>query len=146
MHQGCCRIKFLPFPVHNRLPNSDLVYKDHSLNKRVFSNVFPKSNKTQWRLHFYFLSFAVPSQSRLRQNVIQGDVVEWLVWMEERAHHWCTELTVAEHVDPHSCSRDHHRCIQHRVKVPMQVWKLNEDHHCAPLCPTPASSKDDMEM
>ena len=38
------------------------------------------------------------------------------MWAEERTHR-CMELTAMEHVDPHGCSCNHHRCIHHQVKV-----------------------------
>ena len=34
----------------------------------------------------------IPLWQEVWAYVVQGDIVEWLMWMEERAHHGCTEL------------------------------------------------------
>ena len=59
-------------------------------------------------------------------DVIQSNVIITLVRVEERTHHWYTELTAVKHVDPHNCLSS-----QHQVKVPMHHRELNEDHHRA---------------
>ena len=53
----------------------------------------------------------VPWRQEVWAYVVQGDIVEQLMWTEERAHHWSIELAAVEHVDAHGCSRDHHRYI-----------------------------------
>ena len=49
----------------------------------------------------------------------------------KRAYNWNLKQTVMEDVDPHRCTRRHHRGIQHQVEAPKPYWKLNEDHHRA---------------
>ena len=76
-----------------------------------------------------------------RLHIIQGDILIWLVWVEEWTHERCTELTAMEYVDPHSCACHHHQCIQHQVKVPMSDWKLNIDDHAARQHPLKTTQK-----
>ena len=69
------------------------------------------------------------------------NILVWFMQVEEQTHNRCTELMAMEYVDLYSCSSNHHGCIQHRVKVPMQDRKLNKDNHTCPM----ASSEDDTE-
>ena len=73
----------------------------------------------------------VPRRLKVGTDVIQGNLVVRMMWAEKWAHYWNLKRMVMEDVDPHRCARRHHRGIQHRVKVPMPNWKLNEDHHRA---------------
>ena len=78
-------------------------------------------------------------------HIIQSNVIIWLVRVEEWAHDRCTKLIALKHVNPHRYSTNHHRCIQHRVKLLMQNRKLNEDHHATRRHPLKTTRKMGMK-
>ena len=79
------------------------------------------------------------------KQATHGDILVWLMWVEEQIDNRRMQLMAMEYLDLHSYMYSHHRCIQHRVKVPIVDQKLNIDDHVARWHPLKTTQKHGSE-